>query len=448
MSVDLKIVGGTLVTGEGLIRAGLAVDDGTIAEIGHESSLPPADETIDARRQFVLPGVIDAHAHIDDPKYVDHEDFQSGTESAAAGGVTTVIDMPLETPFATPRAIEEKIEACNRLAVVDFALTAGMMTVDRLRYVDEVVRRGVASFKAFTCSPYRLTYAELRAVAKKVGSLGAVLHVHAEDEATVAMATKRARVKGSKPKVYPSSRPPEAEVKAVRRVLATAASAGAHIHFAHLSTGRSSRAVLEAKSRGLPVSCETCPHYLAFSKKDMVRHGPYLKMNPPLRSASEREALWKALRLGAVDIVTSEHAPGTSTEKEVGWKDIWKAWSGVPGIETMLPFLLSEGVNRGRISLQRLATITSRAPATIFGLGYRKGAIRVGFDADLVLVNLKKTKTVSADDLHSKIKRSPLEGLRLKGWPTTTLVRGRIVCCEGEIMGRPGWGTFVAARTR
>ncbi|MDH5361854.1 MAG: dihydroorotase [Aigarchaeota archaeon] len=448
MPVDLKIVGGTLVTAGGLVRAGLAVDEGRIVEIERESSLPPADETIDASRQFVLPGVIDAHAHIDDPKYVGHEDFRSGTEAAASGGVTTVIDMPLETPFVTPRAIDEKIEACERLAVVDFALTAGMMTIDRLRYVDEVVRRGVVSFKAFTCSPYRLTYPELRAVAKKVGSMGAVLHVHAEDEATVAVATKRARARGSKPKVYPSSRPPEAEVKAVRRVLAVTASAGAHIHFAHLSTGRSSRAVLEAKSRGLPVSCETCPHYLAFSKKDMVRCGPYLKMNPPLRSAAEREVLWKALRLGAVDIVTSEHAPGTSTEKEVGWDDIWKAWSGVPGIETMLPFLLSEGVNRSRISLQRLVTITSRAPATIFGLSHRKGAIRVGLDADLILVNLRKTKAVSTDELHSKVKRSPFEGMRLKGWPTTTLVRGRIVWREGEILGRPGCGTFVAARTR
>jgi len=448
LPVDLKIVGGTLVTAEGLIRAGLAVDEGRIVEIGNESSLPTADEMIDASGQFVLPGVIDAHAHIDDPKYADHEDFRSGTAAAAAGGVTTVIDMPLETPFVSPRAIEEKIEACERLAAVDFALTAGMMSVDRLRHVDQLVRRGVASFKAFTCSPYRLTYPMLRAVAKKVGSLGAVLHVHAEDEATVARATRRVRARGSRPTAYPSSRPPEAEVKAVKEVLATAASAEAHIHFAHLSTAQSAGAVSEAKSHGLAVSCETCPHYLAFSKKDMARHGPYLKMNPPLRAASEREALWRALRLGAVDIVTSEHAPGTSAEKDVGWEDIWKAWSGVPGIETMLPFLLSEGVNRDRISLQRLVTITSRAPAGIFGLSQRKGAIRVGLDADIVLVDLERTKTVRADELHSKVKQSPFEGMRLKGWPTTTLVRGRIVCCEGELLARPGWGTFAPARTQ
>ena len=212
----------------------------------------------------------------------------------------------------------------------------------------------------------------------------------------------------------------------------------AHLHISHISTAQAVSLVRKAKRKRVNVTVETCPHYLTFTGKDMKKLGPYLKMNPSLKTVHDLEALWKGLQDGTVDLVTSEHAPGERSEKEVGWKDIWKAWAGVPTIETMLPVLLSEGVNRGQISMARLQKVTSENPARVFGLYPKKGTIRKGSDADLVIVDLKAKRKVRDSDLHYKVGWTPYEGWRLQGWPKMTMRRGSVVFEEGQILAKPG----------
>jgi len=203
-------------------------------------------------------------------------------------------------------------------------------------------------------------------------------------------------------------------------------------------------AVRKAKRQRIRVTTETCPHYLTFTRRDMKKQGPYLKMNPSLKGAKDREALWTGLRDGTVDIVTSEHAPGTRKEKDDGWEDIWKAWGGVPAIETMLPVLLSEGINKHRLSIQRLQKICCENPARIFGLYPRKGVIRAGSDADLVILDLKMKRRVKAEDLHQKVNWTPYEGWMLKGWPILTMRRGEIAFEDNHITGSTGSAEFLA----
>jgi dihydroorotase-like cyclic amidohydrolase len=199
----------------------------------------------------------------------------------------------------------------------------------------------------------------------------------------------------------------------------------------------------EAKRRGARVTAETCPHYLTFTRNDMKRQGPYLKMNPSLKGRSDVNALWRGLRDGTVDIVTSEHAPGTRAEKDVGWEDIWRAWGGVPAIETMLPVLLSEGVSKHRLTLHGLQKVCCENPARIFGQFPRKGAIQVGSDADLVMVDLKLKRKVKAEDLHQKVDWTPYEGWTLKGWPVLTMRRGEILFKDQDLIGKAGSAEFL-----
>ena len=193
----------------------------------------------------------------------------------------------------------------------------------------------------------------------------------------------------------------------------------------------------------MKITAETCPHYLTFTRKDMKKQGPYLKMNPSLKGPKDVDALWRGLRDGTVDIVTSEHAPGTRAEKEPGWKDIWKAWGGVPAIETMLPVMLSEGVNKRRLTLAKLQRVCCENPARLFGFYPRKGVLREGSDADLVIVDLKLKKKVKGVELHQKLDWTPYEGWMLKGWPVMTMRRGEILFRDNELLAKPGNAEFL-----
>jgi dihydroorotase-like cyclic amidohydrolase len=238
-------------------------------------------------------------------------------------------------------------------------------------------------------------------------------------------------------------KPNIAEEEAVRKMVDMVAGIRGRLHISHMSTAEGVTVVMKAKKRRVQVTTETCPHYLTFTRKDMKKQGPYLKMNPSLKGPKDVQALWRGLRNGAVDIVTSEHAPGERWEKEVGWSDIWKAWGGVPAIETMLPVLLSEGVNKSRLSLSDMQRVCCEKPARIFGFFPRKGIIRKGADADLVIVDLKIKKKVRAEQLHYRVGWTPYEGRVLKGWPVLTMLRGEIVFQEGEVVGKPGSAQFL-----
>lgn len=402
------------------------------------------DSRIDAKSRLILPGLVDGHAHIYDPAFTNREDFTSGTSAAAAGGVTTVIEMVLSTPVDTVERVQAKIEEGQRSSLVDFSLHAGMMNGNNLSNISAIAKMGVRSFKAFMCKPYYVDDHTLMSLMRETAMQRSILNVHAEDEETANQNLQTLTASGRKdPMAHSQWKPNIAEERAVRRAVDFARGIGARLHISHMSTAEGIAIVRKGKREGVKVTSETCPHYLTFARKDMKKQGPYLKMNPSLKGPNDVKALWKGLRDRTVDIVTSEHAPGERAEKEIGWTDIWKAWGGVPSIETMLPVLLSEGVNKGRLSLSSLQRVCCENPAKIFGIYPRKGAIQKGADADLVIVDLKMKRKVRAEQLHSKVGWTPYENWILKGWPTHTMRRGEIIFEDGQLVGKAGDAQFV-----
>jgi dihydroorotase (multifunctional complex type) len=426
-----------------LVRASILVADGKIKSISASEQLA-ADEKIDAKGRIVIPGLVDGHAHLYDPAFTYREDFTTGTSAAVAGGVTTVVEMVLTTPVDSPDRVRRKIEEGERSSLIDFSLHAGMMNLNNLGNIPAISELGARSFKTFTCKPYYADDQTLMSLLQETAMQHSILNVHAEDEATANENLRRLLDAGRKdPMAHAEWKPNLAEERAVEKIIQFARGIDTRVHISHISTQEGVAAVRKAKRQRVRITTETCPHYLTFTRKDMKRQGPYLKMNPSLKGPKDVEALWRGLRDGAVDIVTSEHAPGTRAEKEPGWEDIWKAWGGVPAIETMLPALLSEGVNKHRLSLPALERACCETPARIFGLYPRKGVIRQGADADLVIVDLKLKRKVKAENLHQKVGWTPYEGWTLKGWPILTMGHGRIVFRDQELLGRPGSAEFL-----
>ena len=441
--VDTVIKNGKIVTPYQIFEAGIAIDNGKIVAIAKAPRLPKAEETIDAKGNFLLPGVIDAHSHIYDPDYTYREDFITGTTAAAAGGVTTIIDMPLRKPVLT-KLIKEKIRVGEKKSLIDFSFHSGMIVKENMEEIPAVVKLGVRSFKVFTCAPFKVEDETLIQVMKTVAKYNGVLVVHAENDDIVSQRTNKLKEQGRKePMAHIESRPAVAEHKAVNKVITFAKQVGVHIHIAHMTTRRGVELLERAKASGQKVTAETCPHYLIFTKNDMQKLGSYLKMTPPLRSKDNVLSLWHGLKLGIVDIVATDHAPGTREEKEAGWRDIWEALGGIPGVETLLSLMISEGVNKGLISFRDLCRMLCERPGKIFQLYPRKGVLQLGSDADIVIIDPKKETVISADMLHYKVGWTPYEGMKLKGYPTLTMVRGEVVASHGEIIGHPGYGAFI-----
>lgn len=447
MKVDLIIENGKIVTSTGIYDAGLAIDDGKIVSIAKTSHLPPSDEVIDANGKLLMAGAIDAHVHFWDPGYTYREDWATGTMSAAAGGITTVIEMPTTSPpTITPDAFKEKRKIAERKAFIDFALHAGT-TPDTMLHIDNLSKEGAASFKMFIAEKVRefdkMDRGSLYEAFKKISAVNSIASVHAESELVSYLRRKLQEERRTDPVAHLDSRPSIAEIDAIFNVLLLAQETKAHLHICHLSTAKGAELIKLGKEKGIKVSAETCPQYLLFNRNDYTKLGPYLKVNPPVRTSEDQLALWKALQHGTIDIIASDHCPFQNREKEVGWQNIWEAGTGVPGTETLLPLMLSEGVNKGRISMTTLCKLLCENPAKIFGLYPRKGFIAVGADADIVIVNLKQRWKITIGKMHTKGEFTPFEGWEVQGFPTIVLVRGEKVVENGEIVGKSGYGTFI-----
>ena len=445
---SLLIKNGTLVLEDKTIHADVLIEYGKITKFA-KNITATTDEVVDAQGRFVLPGVVDGHAHIGDPNFTQREDFTSGTQAAAAGGITTIVDMVLKTPVDSPQAVKEKIDRGARQGIVDFSLHAGMMNSSNIANVEALTQLGIYSFKAFMCAPYFIDIVTLETLMKTTAEFGAITNVHAEDEELSQQLTvKLKRANRMDPIAHNESKPNAVEEKAIKEAIGIARAAKSKLHISHMSTSEGVRLIAAAKRDNVDVTAETCPHYLSLTTADVLKLGPYLKMSPPLRREADVLALWRGLANGTVDMITSEHAPGGADEKEIGWENIWEAWSGVPSIETMLPVVLSEGVNKKRINIEKAAKVLSENPARRFGLYPRKGRIAVGADADFVIVDLSMEKKVKASDLHYKVGWTPYEGWILKGWPTTTIVRGQVVAKDGQILAKEGRAQFVPMMMR
>ena len=443
---SVLIENGKVLRSGRLAKANILIENGRIKSVAIPGP-KQVDKRINAKGKLILPGLVDGHAHLFDPAFTNRENFTTGTSAAAAGGVTSVVEMVLSTPVDTPDRVKAKIEQGKRNSLIDFSLHAGMMNLSNLPNIATIARLGVRSFKTFTCKPYYSDDHTLMSLMRETSMQNSILNVHAEDEQTANENFDRLTAEGRKdPDAHTEWKPNVAEERAVRKVVEFSRALKARLHISHMSTREGVEIVRQNKRLGVRVTAETCPHYLTFTRGDMKKQGPYLKMNPSLKGPKDVQALWEGLRDGTIDMVTSEHAPGERVEKEVGWIDIWKAWGGVPAIETMLPILLSEGVNKGRIGLTTLQRICCENPAKVFGLYPRKGVIQKGADADLVIVDLKAKRKVRAEALHYKVGWTPYEGWTLKGWPILTVRRGEILYEDEQVIGKPGAADFLPMR--
>lgn len=450
MQVDAVVRGGTLVTEDGVFSGDVAIAGGRIAAILMPGAEVSAAEVIDARGLHVLPGLIDVHVHFNEPGRTEWEGFATGSQAAAAGGVTTFLEMPLNSlpPTLDAAGLATKRAAVAGKAVVDYAFWGGLVD-DNVGNLAGLLAGGAIGCKAFTCASGVPEYPRcgeglLFEGMRELARLGGVLGVHAESDELTARLGARLRAAGRRDaRAWAESRPPLAEALAVGSVLQLAEASGARVHFVHVSTPEAVRSAAAARKRGVAVTLETCPHYLALDDDDLARLGPLAKCAPPLRPRPLVEELWRCLLSGLIDCVASDHSPCTVEEKHLDAGDIWRAWGGIAGVQTMLPLLLTEGCHRRGLSLPLLVRLTSGNPARLFGLAPRKGTLQPGADADLTLVCLDEEWVLQSVDLLTRNRLSPFIGHRFIGRVRQTLVRGRAVFRAGRIVAPPGHGREV-----
>lgn len=440
--LDLKIVNGRVVTPQGVYDWGIGVKDGKIAAIGESAGLPEAGEVIDASGKVVLAGGVDTHVHAGDPGFP--YGFDTATKTAAMGGVTTVVDMPVQFPLTVNgAAFDTKMEAIAPKAYVDFALWGTAMPND-LAAIDELAERGVVGFKFYVQGSVgeltpRTDDGVLVEAMEKVAGLGMVLGVHAESQEIIAHLENRLKEEGrNDPWAFIECHPPISELEGINRALYLGDYYGVKLHIFHCSIAPGVDMVHEARLAGQPVSVETCPHYLFLTENALKEHGNYAKISPALRDEENIEDMWKALRDGKLDNVASDHVAFTHDFKRD--KTIWEAAAGAPGIQTMYPLLLAEGVNRGRITLPQLAKVMSEGAARMTGLYPRKGSIAVGADADFAIFDLEKETEVKLED-QIQVDFCLYEGLKAV-YADKTVVRGKVVYDGSDFPAGAGYGEF------
>jgi dihydroorotase len=450
-TADLVIRGGKVVSPDCVIDASVAIDDGSIVAVGSAAAMPPARETLDAQGLHILPGAIDVHVHFRDPGYPHKEDWQTGTASAAFGGVTTVFDMPNTIPPTGTAAVladKHRIAAAN--AHVDFGLY-GLLGEDTIEHVPALVAGGVIGFKLYMGNtfgkiPSPSTGAMLEAF-EVVAPTGKRVSLHAETNSIMERRETRMRNAGRvDPLAHLAARPAVVAVEAVSRAAILAEWTGARIHILHVSSAEELRPLREAKARGVDITGETCPQYLFLSTDDYSRLGGVIRVNPPVREPRNREPLWAALADGTLDMVATDHAPHAPAEKTRN--DIWTVDCGFPGVEMQMPLMLTE-VNAGRMSICDYVRWSAANPAKVWGLHPRKGVVQAGSQADLTLVDLGRTWTIDDAKLQSRSKITPWNGRPVCGLPIHTLVRGRFVMRERALVPETrGWGRSVHSLQR
>ncbi len=446
MTVDMVIRDGRIYTPQGFYDGDIVVEDGKIQSLTKSSLSIQADTVLDARGNLVLPGMIDMHVHFRDPGFPDREDFQSGTSAAAAGGVTTVADMPNTVPSVTSvEALREKIEIIDRKALIDFALIAGAGELSADMLVS-LAKGGVVGYKTFMIARFKELAAsdgQMLDNFETIAETGLPCMIHAENEDIVSRGIEKAKALGRvDPIAHSEFRPPIAEVEATARTIMLAGETDVHLHICHMSTKGAAKVLGWAKKRRRKVTGETSANYLLLNSEVMKKVGPFAKIDPPLRSPQDQDALWEALNGGVIDVIASDHAPYPKEDKEKGWQNIYDAPSGGTGVETTLPLML-DCVNRGLITLERLVETFAVNPAKIMGLYPRKGVLAPGADADIIIVDPMSQFVIKGEELHSKQKITALEGYGGKGRPLTTIVRGKVIMEGGEVVGKPGFGEYL-----
>jgi len=448
VTLDTLIKGGTVVTGDAMFDAAVGISDGTIAGIGKPETLPPAEQTVDVDGQLVLPGVVDPHTHI--AGYNSIDSYETGTAAAAVGGVTSLITFAWqgwdESGWNETETLGEAVERHQSWAdpYIDYSLhpTITRETPDVLAELPELAEAGLSSVKMFTTDDIRLSHGFIGEVFERLADTGAVGMVHTED---YSVCEQRADAVASEPggeaaAAYPRSRPDYTEAMAAGAIARLAVAADAKYYGAHTTSAAAADAIAALRTDGSQVRAETCTHYATLDRSVYERLGNLAIMAPPLREPADVDALFDALRDGALSVVSTDHVPLQSEQKADGpW---WESAFGINSLQTSLPVFHDVAVNERGLSYPTLVRLMCRNPAETFGLP-AKGRIEPGADADLVVFDPEETYTISASRNHSNADYSVYEGRDVTGRVTRTYVRGTLVARAGEIVADPGHGEFL-----
>ncbi|MCI1959282.1 MAG: dihydropyrimidinase [Clostridia bacterium] len=454
--MDLIIKNGTIVTAKDSYIADIAVKDGKIVNIGINLTDDGA-KVIDATGKLVLPGAIDAHTHLNMPfgGTVSADSYLAGTRAAACGGVTTVFDYPVQRKGSgIMETINGKKEICEKEACVDYAFHCCITDLNGGAILDEfedAVANGITSFKCFFV--YKKegmmvddgTFVKILLKAKEVG---AMTNVHAENPDLIDMNTEKFLKEGKTSAWYHYlSRPEFVEAEADKRAVHWAKSVNAPVYIVHMADKEGLEAAIAAKEDGAEIYIETCPQYLEFTCDVYKREdGRNFVCSPPMKGKESQDALWKAIKTGAIDTVATDHCPFQSYEKDWGKDDFTKIPNGCAGVENLYPYMLSAATD-GKITYNRVVELCSTNPAKIFGCT-KKGSLTVGKDADIVIYDPTKDFTISVKNMHSDYDHTIWEGKTVHGYPVQTYVRGKLVFDNGNFVGEPGYGQFVKREPR
>lgn len=439
--------GKVFLNGDFKEEVAIGVKDGKIVSITDATDIPEAKEVLDLGGQYLIPGTIDTHMHVRDPGHTERGNFYTETMAAAAGGITTILEHPISVPPQyNTEILEKRIERADTQCVVDFAFygAAGAEFADQITKLAEDGR--IVAFKTFLHAAPEgreqefkgLTMAnnaELYIGMKELAKTGKIAAFHAEDNDMIQHNIDEMRKEGkTSAKYHCLSRPTVTEVVSIERVLGFAKETGARVEIAHISTPEGMELLKKAKSDGMDVYAETCPHYLFLTEEDVEKFGPFAKCNPPLRSKEQSEKLWDYINDGTVDYMGSDHSPFLLEEKTRGNEDIFKAVAGFPGADLRLPLML-DAVQEGKTTLKKVVELLAENPAKCFGIYPQKGTIQVGSDADFAVFTLDRSMVVDKEKnySHAKAIAIPYDGKTLKCQVTETIVRGRVIMKDGVV---------------
>ncbi|MFB3062719.1 MAG: dihydroorotase family protein, partial [Candidatus Binatia bacterium] len=427
MSTDLVIKNGWVVTPEQTFKGGVAIENDKFVSIGPDDTLPEGKEEIDVKGNHILPGIIDAHVHFREPGLTYKEDFGTGSTAAVCGGVVMVVDMPNTVPPVTgPEQVEEKQRLAEEKSLVDFSLL-GVVVQTNADQILPMAKVGALGYKIFFGETIgNLPFPDdgvCTEVFQNITKTKLPLSIHAENRQIMYYHLNKLKAEGKNDPIYwESSRPNICEAESVAHALFFAETYGTKLHVLHMSSKQAAWIVRDAKARGLRVTAETGPHYLLRESKEMAKVGSLLKMNPPVRDRDHGEVLWDGLLHGYVDMIATDHSPHTLEEKgsdlygKLLKPTIWECISGFCGVETGPTLILTE-VNKGRMTLNHYVKLTSENPAKVWQIYPQKGALKLGSDGDVTIVDMDREGVIDVNKLHSKNKPSPWHGWKVKGIP-------------------------------
>lgn len=458
MTYDTVITDSHLVLPQGIVDKNIVIDEGKIISITND--VPSCDHKINGNGLVSIPGSIDTHIHYGVYSPIDKSAI-SESHAAAIGGISTMMRM-LRLGDSYKSSLKSQLDASSKSHYVDYTIHASIFNKQQINEMKFCVENGITSFKLYMNlggdvghvfmdmkpesnflheAKVNVTLEIVENVVKNAAALGCPVLVHAEDYESCACGIKTAKEKKIDGlDAWSESRSPESEVKAIRNVSKFARDYGCTLYFVHIGSSLALDQIKKEKSNGTKIYVETCPHYLTLSYEK--QSGYLAKVMPPIRTSNDVKAVWKAISSNEIDTIGTDHV-ANQLKLKLGGSDVWDALAGFPGIGTELPLMLSEGVNKDRISIEHLVNLTSTNAAKIFGMFPQKGVLQQGSDADITLINLKKEKRVSNELFGAFSDYTVYEGMNLKGWPVKTIVRGELIADDFEVVGKLGFGKFV-----